>query len=357
MNKRQCNVLLLCSIIIFFVLVWALPTFAESIFLKDGRIIEGDIIKETDKAMDVKLPDGKKMTIPRKDIIRTLVQDSYKTKMYIMKADKTVLPVYIVEEDNESYTCRIELQSAEEFHINKSEVLFISKVPPQAFIEDEAKKLAGTIKKEYTWEQKLTWRAPLLRAGFSVNSKIDDDVEYLFEDEKPVLFIDFFPWRFRNESGNGLDLMLRARYTERDTNDEQSRSAMFQQLYNKTFTELYDTEFFLLSTNAGIRYAHTFYFGITVQPYIFLLAQLSQCGSNITFSDDTHTYEDEYKTISFGYQFGAGIDFGLSPYFGLFIEYAYGYATLEFPNGKKYNGDGQFVYLGAAYRMSYGLIE
>ena len=173
--------------------VWTLPTYDESIFLKDGRIIEGDIIKETDKAMDVKLPDGKKMTIPRKDIIRTLVQDSYKTKMYIMKADKTVLPVYIVEEDNESYTCRIELQSAEEFHINKSEVLFISKLPPQAFIEDEAKKLAGTIKKEYTWKQKLKWRAPLLRVGFSVNSKFDDDVEYLFEDEKPVLFIDFFP--------------------------------------------------------------------------------------------------------------------------------------------------------------------
>ena len=173
--------------------VWTLPTYAESIFLKDGRIIEGDIIKETDKAMDVKLPDGKKMTIPRKDIIRTLVQDSYKTKMYIMKADKTVLPVYIVEEDNESYTCRIELQSAEEFHINKSEVLFISKLPPQAFIEDEAKKLACTIKKEYTWEQKLKWRAPFLRAGFSVNSKFDDDIEYLFEDEKPVLFIDFSP--------------------------------------------------------------------------------------------------------------------------------------------------------------------
>ena len=151
--------------------------------------------------------------------------------------------------------------------------------------------------------------------------------------------------------------MLRARYTDRDTNDEQSRSAMFQQLYNKTFTELYDTKFFLLALNAGIRYAHNFYIGITIQPYIFLLAQWSQCGSSITFSDGTQSCEEEYKTTSFGYQFGAGIDFGLLPYFGLFIEYAYGYATLEFPNSKKYNGDGQFVFVGTSYRISYGLIE
>jgi len=187
---------------------------AESIFLKDGRIIEGDIIKETDKAMDVKLPDGKKMTIPRKDIIRTLVQDSYKTKMYIMKADKTVLPVYIVEEDNESYTCRIELESAEEFHINKSEVLFISKVPPQAFIEDEAKKLAGTIKKEYTWEQKLTWRAPLLRVGYGVSGGYaDSDIDDAYSDSRNInAFIDFFPWRFRNESGIGFDAMVKLRF-------------------------------------------------------------------------------------------------------------------------------------------------
>jgi len=358
MSKQQKNLVLLCSLLISCVFVWTVPANAESIFLKDGRIIEGDIIKETDKAMDVKLPDGKKMTIPRKDIMRTLVQDSYKTKMYIMKADKTVLPVYIVEEDNESYTCRIDLQSPEEFHINKSEVLFVSKVPPQAFIEDEAKKLAGTIKKDYTWEQKLTWRAPLLRAGFSVNSKFDDEVEYLFEDEKPVLLLDFFPWRFRNENGNGLDLMIRFRYTERDTNDEQSRRLIFQQLYNNiNIVELYDATFYSTSICAGIRYAYTFYIGITLQPYIFVLGQWSQCGSDISFSNGTNTFPEEYKTTSFGYQLGAGIDFGLWSYVGVFVEYAYGYATLEFPNGKKYNGDGQFVYIGASYRTSYGLIE
>jgi hypothetical protein len=328
---------------------------AESIFLKDGRIIEGDIIKETDKAMDVKLPDGKKMTIPRKDIIRTLVQDSYKTKMYIMKADKTVLPVYIVEEDNESYTCRIELQSAEEFHINKSEVLFISKIPPQAFIEDEAKKLAGTMKKEYTWEQKLKWRAPLLRFGYGIHNTYDSELEYLYPEDDENVFLDFFPWRFRNENGNGLDLMVRLRAWQRnaDFSSSDEQALLFQQLWNISTISDFSSDTATMSIGAGIRYAYTFYVGITIQPYVFALGERVNCDPEISYSNGTK----DYKTTSLGYQFGAGIDFGILPYVGIFIEYAYGYATLEFPNGKKYNGDSKSVYFGASFCTSYGLIE
>ena len=329
---------------------------AESIFLKDGRIIEGDIIKETDKAMDVKLPDGKKMTIPRKDIIRTLLQDSYKTKMYIMKADKTVLPVYIVEEDNESYTCRIELQSTEEFHINKAEVLFISKIPPQAFIEDEAKKLAGTMKKEYTWEQKLKWRAPLLRFGYGIHNTYDSELEYLYPEDKGNIFLDFFPWRFRNENGNGLDLMVRLRAWQRnaDFSSSDEQALLFKQLWNiSTISGQFGADTGTMSIGAGIRYAYTFYVGITIQPYVFALGQRVRCHPAISYSNGTK----DYKTTSWGYQFGAGIDFGVLPYVGIFIEYAYGYATLEFPNGKKYNGDSQSVYIGASFCTSYGLIE
>ncbi|HPP95905.1 MAG TPA: hypothetical protein PKX79_11070, partial [Spirochaetota bacterium] len=105
--------------------------FAESIFLKDGKIIEGTITKETDKATEIKTTDGQKLSIARKDILRTLVNTSYKTKMYIMKDDKTVIAVYIVDEDNESYTYRTELQDPNESKIKKDNVLFISKIPPQ----------------------------------------------------------------------------------------------------------------------------------------------------------------------------------------------------------------------------------
>ena len=81
------------------------------------------------------------------------------------------------------------------------------------------------------------------------------------------------------------------------------------------------------------------------------------CDPYIRYFDGIHNNEGDYKTTSLGYQVGAGIDFGILPYVGIFIEYAYGYAPLKFPNGKKYNGDSQSVYIGASFCTSYGLIE
>lgn len=258
-----------CAIVVIALVIS--PVFAESIFLKDGSIIEGDIVKETDKAMEVKLSDGKKMSIQRKDILRTLVSTTYKTKMYIMKNDKTVLLVYIVEEDNEKYVCRKDLYSANEFAVNKDEVIFISKVAPDTIISDKGKEKNVT---SYSREQNITWRAPLLRIGYAPKVYSNDTLEYLYPEYDVNLFLDFFPIRFRNESGNGYDVMMRMRVYGRKagrgipTTDE--RTPKFEQLFLTTISNEYGSDYFFISGCFGLRYAYgKYYLGLYVQPYIF----------------------------------------------------------------------------------------
>lgn len=156
----------------------AVPLYAESIFLKDGSIIEGEIVRENDRAMDIRLQDGAIKTIQRKDILRTLISTRYKTKMYIMMNDKTVLSAYIVEEDADHYICRTDLQSPDEFSIRKDAVLLLSKTPPQMIIDEKAKQIAAA-KTTKTREQNITWRAPLLRVGYAPMVRHDEEVEFL----------------------------------------------------------------------------------------------------------------------------------------------------------------------------------
>ncbi len=58
-----------------------------------------------------------------------------------------------------------------------------------------------------------------------------------------------------------------------------------------------------------------------------------------------------------GYQFGAGVDLGITSYFGLFIEGMYSYVGAKFKDGKTRNIDGYYIYYGVTWRTSYGLIE
>lgn len=340
---------------------FSVTVYAESIFLKDGRILEGEILKENDRGMEVKLKDGTKVNVARKEILRTVVSDSYKTRMYIMRADKSVLPVYIVDEDNESYTCRLELSNAEEFHIKKSDVIMLSKVPPQSIVEEEkAKKESEKPQvKTYTWKEKVTWRAPLLRFGYGVYNNINDQLEYLYPDFDALLFIDFFPWRFRGKSGSGFDIMIRAKVFGYKAGDHipstDERTPEFEKLFNITIVTDYDGgDFYINTIGAGIRYAYNFYwFGIAFQPYVFVLGNINKYSAVIS----TNNSDYESEGTGYGYQCGIGMDISLLPYVGVFVEYAYGYSPLEFPNGDKYNADGHFVSIGASYRTSYGLIE
>jgi len=106
------------------VLLLSSSLYAESVFLKDGSIVEGKIVKETDDKVIMK---SIATDVNRSDIIRTVYHNNYKTKKYITKTDGTVFEVYIVDEDRTSYTCRTKLESKKEIKILKDDVESISK--------------------------------------------------------------------------------------------------------------------------------------------------------------------------------------------------------------------------------------
>lgn len=120
------KLLKLLSIIIF--LTISTMSFAESIFLKDGSIIEGKIIKETDKSATIDLGWGRTKEILRKDVLRIIFDLEYKNKKYIHKKGGDVLAVFIVNENFETYTYRTELLSVNETIIYKLQVDFVSKI-------------------------------------------------------------------------------------------------------------------------------------------------------------------------------------------------------------------------------------
>ncbi len=364
MNIIQQMYASLCLVVVCSIVVLVAPVYGESIFLKDGSIVEGDIVKETDKAMDVKLPDGNKITIPRKDIVRTLVNTNYKTKMYIMKTNKEVLPVYIVEEDNESYTYRNELQSADEYKISKGDVLFLSKIPPQDWIADEVQKKVNElgVKKHYTWEQKVKWRAPLFRFGYSnIGKYADSDIDDAYSDSRDInAFIDLFPLRFRNESGSGFDVMMRVRavgnFDEPELYDEKTQ--LLSKLFDVTIGEEYEAQFNIGMIGGGIRYAYTLYYGVAIQPYVFGLINYVVIDQiKVESTTETESFDEKISSSKYGFQAGVGVDIGLTPHIGIFVEGMYGYISAKFNDGKKHNIDGYYIYYGVTWRTSYGLID
>lgn len=100
---------------------------AESVFLKNGSIIEGRIVTENDKLIILKIKSGKTKEILRKDILRTVYHEKYKDTKYINKTDGTEIKAFIVDEDSEYYIIRIDLNSPHEISIAKDDVSSISK--------------------------------------------------------------------------------------------------------------------------------------------------------------------------------------------------------------------------------------
>ena len=106
------------------------PLFAESVFLKDGSIIEGSVTSETPNALTVIMPNKLKTEIPRTEIVRVLENSDYKTPATIRKKDGTEMTIYIVEERNDAYIARTALTSPNELSIPKQDIQeFVGKRP------------------------------------------------------------------------------------------------------------------------------------------------------------------------------------------------------------------------------------
>ncbi|MCP4136319.1 MAG: hypothetical protein GY754_35440 [bacterium] len=113
-------------LVISLILLCCSSLFAEGIFLKDGSIIEGKIINETDTRMTIRLPNKKTVKLKRRKVLRVTYNTLYKKISYIKKKDRSVLEVYIVNEDNDSYTLREKLNSPAEFQLDRDDVVSVS---------------------------------------------------------------------------------------------------------------------------------------------------------------------------------------------------------------------------------------
>jgi hypothetical protein len=106
------------------------PSGAEALFLKDGSIIDGTIVSDGATSVTIRLSDKKTKQIPRSDLMRILYTELKMGKIYIQKRDGKGIVAYMVDEDRESYTFRLELYNPEEFNLKRSDVLFMAEKNP-----------------------------------------------------------------------------------------------------------------------------------------------------------------------------------------------------------------------------------
>ncbi len=108
----------------------ASPAGAEHLFMKSGEIVTGKIINENAARLTVRTEAGKIVTAERAGVMRILYANIYLGKQYVRLTDGRVIEAYMVDEDQESYTFRNELNSPEEFTVPRSKVLFFARSNP-----------------------------------------------------------------------------------------------------------------------------------------------------------------------------------------------------------------------------------
>lgn len=346
---RKSTISVILSILSF--LIFSISAHAESIFLKDGTIAEGTIESETDKVVKLKTVEGKLRDIPRRDVLRTLHHTDYTQKKYIYKTDKSLVEAFVVDEDKLTYTYRVDLNSASEFKILKSEINTISKTKIE-FASDAKEK-------GMTREEEIIARASRLRfgAGWPLVP-----VEIMNKDWGSMFFfnLDAVVYRMRNAKSNGLDFFVRgsSRTITRDGGGNSgSNVTVAPSVVNGFFGNVVPSDFDTqsikwsqMSLGTGIRYIHGFYFaGILWQGYVMAYYQYSMLGIDIKESG----VPNRYLTLDYtskGIVGGAGIEVALSSYFGIFAEFTGGYSP-AFKSGK--NSEGRNLNIGATMRTSY----
>ncbi|HSV97001.1 MAG TPA: hypothetical protein VLM75_08720 [Spirochaetota bacterium] len=106
------------------------PLFAESVFLKDGSIVEGTVTTETSESLTITTPNKLKTEIPRTEILRVLTDNDYKKPSTIRKKDGTEITAHVVEERTDAFIVRMTLSSPNEIAISKQDIHeFVGKQP------------------------------------------------------------------------------------------------------------------------------------------------------------------------------------------------------------------------------------
>lgn len=144
---------------------------AEYIFLKDGSIIQGTITTDSATSLTLRLKGKGFQRIPRSNIMRILYTELYMGKVYVQKTDGKGIVAYMVDEDRETYTFRIELYKPDEFILKRDQVLFMARGNPTGLTAE-----AGTDRAE------LKWFAPYMPVkSYNIYVKGPREKEYRLE--------------------------------------------------------------------------------------------------------------------------------------------------------------------------------
>lgn len=137
MNFAKCKKLLITAgAAVILISSSELPLLAEAVFLKDGSIVEGNIVSDAAGSINIRTADKKTKQIPRGNIMRILYTELKLGKIYVQKRDGKGIVAHLVDEDRESYTFRKELYSPEEFQLKRNEVLFMAEKNPSGLQPD-----------------------------------------------------------------------------------------------------------------------------------------------------------------------------------------------------------------------------
>jgi len=123
MKGQGINIIMITCVILF----TGGQLHAVSVFLKNGSIIEGAIVKRTAREVVIKNDTIDRLTIDSEKIKRIVKSNSYKKKYRMYRANGSFVDVYIVGQTTKNYVVRDDLGDAREFTIAKKSVL--RKVP------------------------------------------------------------------------------------------------------------------------------------------------------------------------------------------------------------------------------------
>jgi len=164
MIKRNA-VFVLSAVLLF---IFSPPVAGEHVFLKDGTVIEGKVLGDTDKGVTLKEKDGSSRYIKNSGILRVVYWKFAAERSYIKLHSGLMVSGYKVDEDTDTITLRDELNVNREFAVKKKEILYITGAMPynlSAGIDADSINL--------TWESSV----PLIKE-FEILVKKENDKEF-----------------------------------------------------------------------------------------------------------------------------------------------------------------------------------
>ena len=316
----------------------------SSVFLKDGSILEGKIISDKANVLKINLLSGKQMDIQRKDVLRILNNEEHKQKQYIYKTDGKIIEAFIVDEDSNSYTYRREYDSADEVKIAKNEINTVSK---------------KKIEKVMTRSVEMMSRSSRWRIGLGmspVNSDLNDYYEKFsfLPSSVQSAAIDVFPYRWRYNESDGIDLMFRLKvklYSLKEISKLDYLKITGERPSVYTHLDKHN-ELFTVGSDLGARYIMGFYyFGILWQPYAYIACQSYIVNEDISLAGNSESGETSYSL--YGFSGGTGLEIGVTSYISLFGELNYGYNPVDLIIGEHKNVDGFNFLYGVSFRTGF----